>query len=197
MREQLLLEAKFDPKVKLYWYLQGLALHFVLVFAGIGLVTLPIWAVLGLVIVSKRFDALSCQLKERSIHLRSGAMNRVEKTIPLEKIQDLSLRTGPLLNAFGLASIQVETAGSSNPQGADMSLPGLVNAEAFRNAVLEQREKASGVVSAVPAADDPTIDRAAHRHPRRAAAHREPARSVRRGIGPTSGQRARTRGLTR
>jgi putative membrane protein len=66
---------------------------------------------------------------------------RVEKTVPLEQIQDLSLNSGPFLNAFGLASVKVETAGNSGPNQADMTLPGLVDARAFRNAVLDQRRR--------------------------------------------------------
>ena len=61
------------------------------------------------------------------------------------------MRTGPLLNMFGLASIQIETAGSSVQQGSDMVLAGVVDPAAFRNAVLEQREIVSSGGSAVAA----------------------------------------------
>lgn len=144
MKHKILLEAKFDPKVKLYWYFHGLWVHFLLVFTGIGFFTFPAWMVLGLFVVSKRYDALSAELSERSVHLRSGVLTRVEKTVPLDKIQDLSLRTGPILSVFGLASVQVETAGTSAP-GADMTLPGLVNAEEFRDAVLSRRDELTQV----------------------------------------------------
>jgi membrane protein YdbS with pleckstrin-like domain len=162
VKETVLEKAVFDPKVKIYWYFHGLIVHFSLILAGVGLVTFPIWLVLGMFFVTKRFDALHAQLTDRSIHLKAGYIFRVEKTIPLEKIQDLSLRSGPLLNAFGLASVQVETAGSSAQQGADMVLPGLSNAEAFRNAVLEQRDIRSGAVpAAAPAAVPATLAAAA------------------------------------
>lgn len=145
--------AQFDPRLKLYWYLQGLWLHFVLIFTGLGLLTFPLWVVFGMVVAGRRYDALQATLHERSIHLKSGVLFRVEKTIPLEKIQDLSLRSGPLLNAFGLSSVQVETAGGGG-QHADMSLPGLMNAEDFRNAVLDQAEtQAQRLESSAPADD--------------------------------------------
>ncbi|MBT3220869.1 MAG: PH domain-containing protein [Proteobacteria bacterium] len=157
MEETILNKAEFDPKIKLYWYINGIFVHFFLIFAGIGLVTLPIWIVVGLFLVSKRYQCLSAHLTDRSIHLKSGWLFRLEKTIPLEKIQDLSLRTGPLLNAFGLASVQVETAGGGAQQGADMSLPGLRNADEFRNAVLSQRDQRSGVPTTAPAASDDSL----------------------------------------
>jgi membrane protein YdbS with pleckstrin-like domain len=145
MNEPVIATAVFDPKVKVYWYFQGLFAHFMLIFAVVGLFTLPVWAIFGLVIVGKRYDALSAQLTDRSVHLRSGVFFKVEMTIPLEKIQDLSLRTGPLLNTFGLASLQIDTAGGNAQHSADMMLPGLSNAEAFRNAVLAQRDRRTGV----------------------------------------------------
>ncbi len=140
-QDEVLLQATFDPKVKLYWYVNEAFVHLMLVFAFVGVFTFPLWLVFGLFVVQRRYANLSCTLTEDSLHLKSGGWVRVEKTVPLEQIQDLSLRSGPFLNAFGLASIAVETAGNSGPNQADMSLPGLVNAREFRNAVLEQRRK--------------------------------------------------------
>ena len=76
----------------------------------IGLATFPIWLLVGWFVASKRYEHLSATLTETSIHLKKGYIMKVEKTIPLEKIQDLGMRTGPLLDMFGLASIQIETA---------------------------------------------------------------------------------------
>ena len=138
--------------------MHGLLAHFGLGFAGLGLLTFPLWVVFGGWVVGRRYDAWSATLTEQSVHLRSGVWFQVEKTVPLDKIQDLSLRTGPLLNAFGLGSVQIETAGSSSPQGmADLQLVGLSNAQAFRDAVLAQRDRVAG--GAVPAPNR-TEDRA-------------------------------------
>lgn len=134
--------ATFDPKVKVYWYVQGLLVHAGLIVAVIGLVSFPFWLVFGWAWCGKRLEATSAELTARAVHLKQGVLFRVEKTIPLEKIQDLSLRTGPLLDAFGLASLQIETAGGGPQTGnADMTLPGLSNATAFRDAVLAQRDR--------------------------------------------------------
>ena len=147
-----ILHATFDPKVKLYWFFQGLWIHLLLVTAVIGVVTLPLWLLGGgQWFCSRRYVHLSATLTDRAIQLKTGAWARVEKTIPLEQIQDLSLRTGPLLNLFGLASVQIETAGQSAPNGADMLLPGLVDAAAFRDAVMQQREALMGMRRQEPA----------------------------------------------
>ena len=64
----------------------------------------------------------------------------VEKTIPLENIQDLTFLQNPILNLLELRVLKIETAGSSNPHGSDMKLIGIVQAEEFKQQVLEQRE---------------------------------------------------------
>lgn len=138
-QDDVLLTAQFDPKVRIYWYVQEAFVHFMLIFGFVGLFTFPLWMVLGPLVVQRRYANLSCVLTSDAIHLKSGGWVKVEKTVPLEQIQDLSLRSGPFLNAFGLASVKVETAGNSGPNQADMTLPGLVDAREFRNRVLEQR----------------------------------------------------------
>ena len=149
--ETVLNVAKFDPKVKIYWYFQGIWVHALLVMGLIGIITLPCWIIGGWFICTARYNNLHATLTSTSIHLKKGVITKVEKTIPLEKIQDLGMRTGPLLNLFGLASIQIETAGGGAQQGSDMVLAGVVQPEVFRNAVLSQREKASGKTIATTA----------------------------------------------
>ena len=151
--ESVLQNVEFDKKVVLYWYLQGLVANFFLVFALIGLVSFPAWILAGWWFCGRRYEAMKAQLTRTSIHLTQGHITKVEKTIPLEKIQDLGMRTGPILNRFGLASIQIETAGGGAQQGSDMILVGVVNPTQFRNAVLKQRELVSGRGVQAPSAE--------------------------------------------
>ena len=65
---------------------------------------------------------------------------KVEKTIPLENIQDLTFIENPLLKYLDLRILKIETAGQSNPQGSDMKLIGIINASDFKEQVLHQRE---------------------------------------------------------
>jgi putative membrane protein len=66
----------------------------------------------------------------------------IEKTIPLENIQDLSFIGGPILRSFGLTMIRVETAGGGGQHNQNMmSMIGINDAEIFKKAILNQREK--------------------------------------------------------
>ncbi len=85
-------------------------------------------------------------------------MFRVEKTIPLENIQDLTFLDNPFLRWFDLRILKIETAGGSNPQGSDMKLVGILDTPAFKEAVLEQRtiirnKNMSEVTGTAPALD--------------------------------------------
>ena len=137
--EKIILHAKFDEKLKTYWFLNAII---IMLFSFIGVPLIPFWLLgLGQYLCRRRYENTKAELTERSLHLRSGYLVRVEKHVPLDKIQDLALREGPVLRALGLSAIGVETAGSSGQGGPDAALVGLVDAVAFRDAVLEQRER--------------------------------------------------------
>ena len=65
----------------------------------------------------------------------------MEKTIPLENIQDLTFIDNPFLRWFDLRILKVETASGNNPHGSDMKLIGIMDTENFKEEVLEQRER--------------------------------------------------------
>jgi putative membrane protein len=157
MRNEIVLqEARFDPKLPTYWMLStviGLA------FTVVGILLIPIALTFGWAFFQKRYEALECRLTERSLHIKRGVIFRSEKNIPLDKIQDIGMTEGPLLRRLGLASLAVETAGQSSPQGAaDAGLVGVVDAPAFRDAILDQRDKVSASSGAREPAQPAPLD---------------------------------------
>jgi putative membrane protein len=80
-----------------------------------------------------------------------GVWFRQEMNIPLDKIQDVSLHHGPVLDALGLATLRVETAGGGQ-QGSNATLIGVRDAEAFRAAVIARRDAITAAPK--PAAPD-------------------------------------------
>ncbi|MFT7485912.1 MAG: membrane protein YdbS with pleckstrin-like domain [Candidatus Paceibacteria bacterium] len=140
MREEVILQkANFDPKLKMYW-MMGAQIGLLVTFVGIPL--MPVWWIIGRRVHQKQFDAMECVLTERTLNIRKGFIFRIEKSIPLDKIQDVGMKEGPLLRWLGLSSLAVETAGQSNPQGtSDAALAGVVGAPEFRDAILEQRDQ--------------------------------------------------------
>lgn len=136
-RARLLVEGKFDPKLRTYFYVGTIILCVITV---VGIITLPFWLIFGKRYVNRYFDALTCDLTTRALHYKKGIWFQTERTIPLDKIQDLTFKEGPILRYFGLSMLKVETAGQSAQGSADLSLLGLQDARAFREAVLDQRD---------------------------------------------------------
>lgn len=138
MRSPLLARATFDPKLKTYTVLYGAA---ALAASIAGIVLLPFWILLGPWYARKKFEHLDCVLTERALLVKRGVWVRYERTIPLDKIQDLALKEGPLLRWLGLSTLRVETAGQNSQPGAEADLTGIVNVHDFRDRVLAQRDR--------------------------------------------------------
>jgi putative membrane protein len=133
----VLTRGTFDPKLKTYIVLYG-ALSLIVSIAGI--VLLPIWPFLGRWYARKTLAHLECVLTERALIVKKGFLIRHERTIPLDKIQDVALKEGPLLRRLGLSTLRVETAGQSSQPGAEVNLTGIVDVHDFRDRVLMQRD---------------------------------------------------------
>ncbi len=145
-----LLEADFNPKIKAYLLWYG---AFILFISLITIPAIPFWFIIAPFFVNKYFDRLHCELTTRSLKFSKGYIFKTEKTIPLDKIQDLTFKEGPLLKAFGLSILRIETAGNSAAGSPDLTLIGIVNAADFRNKVFDQRDIVTENISS-PAPND-------------------------------------------
>lgn len=137
-RSEVLERAEFNPKLRLYLVLQG-ALG--LVATVVGVVLVPLWLLAGPWWARRYFQRLECLLTRRSLVYKKGIVFRSETTIPLDKIQDLSVNYGPVLDMLGLAKLKVVTAGQHANQGATIGLVGVVDAPDFRDRVLDRRDE--------------------------------------------------------
>ena len=132
------LRASFNPLIRPYLLLSvGLTLAVTIIgiplaiawFCGVG----QWWS-------RHYFDKLECELGPVALRFRKGILVQVEKTIPLENIQDITFIEGPFLRHFHLSILKFETAGQSAGQAHDMRLVGVIDAHAFRARILERRE---------------------------------------------------------
>ncbi|MDI4632877.1 PH domain-containing protein [Pelomonas sp. V22] len=86
------------------------------------------------------YDKLECELGATALRFRKGILFQVEKTIPLENIQDITFIEGPLLKQFHLSILKFETAGQAAGQAHDMRLIGVIDAHELRAQILSRRE---------------------------------------------------------
>ena len=104
----------------------------------IGIPLAILWLPLGWIVHKKQFENLSCELTDRSINLRMGWLFKKQQNIPLDKLTDVSIHEGPILNFFGVVRMQFETAGAQ-----PFMLTGVKDGPGFRDLVLKQRDSLS------------------------------------------------------
>ncbi len=138
LETQLIQKAEFNPKIKSYIFL---TIAFVMLITIVGIPILIIWLLgFGQYISKRYYENMSCELTTKHLEFKKGVFFKVEKTIPLENIQDLTFVENPLLKYLDLRILKIETAGHSNPKGSDMQLVGIIGAAEFKKSVLHQRE---------------------------------------------------------
>ena len=131
-----------------------------LTITGVGILLIPVWLLWSIPYAPKGMARLAARLTANSLEISRGVYNRTDVTIPLDRITDVSFHQNPLMRAFGLQGIRVETAGQSGSSAsAEGNLVGIVDAEEFRDAILLQRELLTGAPSAnaVSVADDTAL----------------------------------------
>src|SRR5690554_937496 len=89
----------------------------------------------GLFWSSRRYQFTAYVRTTEAMWLRRGALWRLTRAVPLNRIQHVEVRQGLLERPFGLAHLTLYTAGSG---GADLSIPGLLvtDAEAMKAALI-------------------------------------------------------------
>ncbi len=136
-KSKVLRKATFNPRIKTYLLLYGTLLAICTI---VGIALLPFYFLLAPMLIKKYFNRLKAELTTRALCFEKGVIFHVERTIPLDKIQDLTFKEGPLLRYFGLSVLRIETAGNSGQGQSDLTLIGIKDAADFRAQVLEQRD---------------------------------------------------------
>jgi len=132
-------KAEFNPLVKPYLLLYvGVCLILTILFVPLALVW---FCGVGQWWARHYYEKLECKLNDSALSFRKGILFQVEKTIPLENIQDITFIEGPLLKHFDLSILKFETAGRGDNQANNMRLVGIIKADEFRNQIVARREK--------------------------------------------------------
>jgi membrane protein YdbS with pleckstrin-like domain len=130
--------ARFNPLIRTYLLFN---VGFLLVVSIIGIPFAILWFLgVGQWWARHYFAKLECSLSGKALRFRKGILVSVEKTIPLENIQDVTFIEGPILKYFHLSEIKFETAGQSAGQAHDMRLIGIIDAHEFRNRIFAARD---------------------------------------------------------
>ncbi len=107
-------------------------------------------AVIGASFAFVKWRRLTYTIGEHDIRVESGVLSRTARSVPYERIQDVSLEAKPLPRLFGLVAVKLETGAGA---GEDLALQYLTAAqgEALRQLVRERRDEEQ----AAPGGADP------------------------------------------
>jgi membrane protein YdbS with pleckstrin-like domain len=169
LENDLPLRAEFNPLIRPYLVL---SIGFTLAMTIIGIPLAIIWFLgVGQWWARHYFDKLECELTDQSLRYRKGILFQVEKTIPLENIQDVTFIEGPLLKRFNLSILKFETAGQSAGKDNEMKLVGIIDAHDYRAQILAARERIKHRHAIPPAAVNATVVDSAQAEALRAIQH--------------------------
>ena len=109
----------------------------VLAITIVGLFVNIFWIPFGWIIHKKQLDGASLTLTKSGIKIRKGWIFKAQQNIPLDKLTDISIHEGPILNMCKIVKIAIETAGAT-----PFHLIGLNKSVAsqFRDVVMMQRD---------------------------------------------------------
>jgi uncharacterized protein len=82
-----------------------------------------------LLLIEKGFPHLAYAVRDNDILFQSGWIVRTLRVCPFNRVQNCTVRSGPLERKASLATLVLYTAGS---EGADLRIPGLLQEEADR-----------------------------------------------------------------
>jgi putative membrane protein len=125
---------------------------------GAGRFALAIGVGLAAFVIGSGFSYLSWRrftyvVGEADIRVESGVISRTARSVPYERIQDVSLAEPLLARLVGLVAVKFET-GAGGAEDLSLAYVTAAEAERLRQLVRERREEAAGT-SAAPVADVP------------------------------------------
>jgi membrane protein YdbS with pleckstrin-like domain len=138
-----------------------------------AVVILIVRATLGYAVMKLDYELRWYMVSDRAVRVREGIISVREKTIALANIQNTVVRQGPLQRLFGIADVEVSTAGgggtNTQNRGEQSSLVeamhvgvfrGVDNAQEIRSVILagvrQHRDTGLGDPDDAPAEDDAT-----------------------------------------
>ena len=131
-------EAQFDPMVKKY---TAGVIVLVMIISVVGIPLIPLGLLFARWYAPESLRRMSARLTTNAVQINKGVFFRKEATIPLNRVTDVRLHDDPWMRYCGVRGLRVETAGQSGQNaGSEGDLIGVVDAVAFRDAILKQRQ---------------------------------------------------------
>jgi putative membrane protein len=118
-----------------------------------SLVLSVVFGVFAIPAIVLQYWRFSYRIEPRQIVIQSGVFNRQNRSIPIERVQNIQIQQNLVAQIFGIAKVQVQTAGSSSTEGT-LEYVGLQQAHRIRQTIRSfQRQQANADADAATAED--------------------------------------------
>jgi putative membrane protein len=119
-----------------------------------SLVTAVIFGVFAIPAIVLRYLRFSYRITPKQIVIQQGVLNRQNRSIPIERVQNVQIEQNPFARFFGIAKVKIETAGSSATEGT-LEYVGIDVARDIRQVVRSyKRRQVKGADGAEETAED-------------------------------------------
>ena len=116
----------------------------------VPVVSVVVYGVLALPLIALRYYRFRYRITRKEIVIQSGVFNRQNRSIPIERIQNIEIEQSLLPRIFGTAKVKIETAGSSKTEGM-LEFVGIETAHEIREIVRTYQQSQEEAATPVPA----------------------------------------------
>jgi putative membrane protein len=119
-----------------------------------SLVLSVVFGVFAIPAIVLQYWRFSYRIEPKQIVIQSGVFNRQNRSIPIERVQNIQIQQNLFAQIAGIAKVQIQTAGSSSTEGA-LEYVGLDQSHRIRQTIRTfQRQQAPETASDGPDADE-------------------------------------------
>jgi uncharacterized membrane protein YdbT with pleckstrin-like domain len=169
-----------DPKVKMIWMFPTLSVAFIFILVSLvasfvmpsefsilgiqrqnvfltSLFVITVVIILIYIWIELIYRNFTYEFGENDIIVREGVITRKTTVIPYITIQDISSERNLLERMLGLATLEIETAGSSR-EASEAFLPGVSNKDALIREIMDKVQQAKARQEKVQKENDNKIE---------------------------------------
>lgn len=103
-------------------------------------IVLPFLAPLFALVARKNMEVQKCAVTDRRVVFETGWLDHSNKSIPLDRIQDVNVRQDCVQKCFGVHTIEIQTAGMGGGIEPEAKLIAPVNAMMVRDMIMDRRD---------------------------------------------------------
>lgn len=120
----------------------------------VSVVLTILYGVVALPAILLQYWRFSYRISPKQIVIQKGVLNRKNRSIPIERVQNIQIEQNLFARMFGISKVKIETAGSSSTEG-NLEYVGLDQAHKLRHAVRSFQRRTT---EADPASEESTVE---------------------------------------